>query len=203
MSVHVTPCTPVISVETPNNVIPRTPILSVETFLYMLMRESLHVLLQESLHVLLQESMHILLCDYFSMHMLPRSSVHMILQTLVLVVYAPCVCLSLFPTHSCEATLAMVLGKLMSKSGVISGIYCIMSRNIRNVDTWNGLVNKYANISPVGQYFSEKSPLSIQYLINKYCTQMWFFCFVLDIFPLFSMIISLMLSWCNYISYTV
>ena len=89
----------------------------------------------------------------------------------------------------------MALGQLMSTSGVLLGIPCIIARNIQNVSPCSGLVNNYEYISPVDKYFREKYPFSIRYFINKYCNRMCFFRFVIDYLPLFYMSKALILSW--------
>ena len=82
-------------------------------------------------------------------------------------------------------------------NGVLSGIPCIISQNLRNVAPCSGLVKKSAYIFPVGQYLSDKSLFSIGSLIKENLTQMCCVCFVLNSFRFFSVIISLILSWWN------
>ena len=54
-------------------------------------------------------------------------------------------------------TLSMALGQIMSSVRMLLGIPCVIDWNIQRVDTFSVLVNKYANISPVGKFFSDKS----------------------------------------------
>ena len=89
----------------------------------------------------------------------------------------------------------------MCISGVLLGIPFIISRNRQNVAPCSGLVKKSAFISPVRQYFSDKSPLPIQYFIKRYRTQMCFVLFILEYLQLFSMSIALRLSWWNLSSF--
>ena len=110
------------------------------------------------MHVLPQASLIVLLHVYVSVHELPQASVHVNPQASVLTVDVPRVYLLFYTTHSCEATLAMYLGQLMSTSGVLLGIYCIIYQNRRNVAPCNGLANKSAYIYPIGQYFRENLP---------------------------------------------
>ena len=65
-------------------------------------------------------------------------------QAFVLAVAVLRVCLSFFPTHFCEMTLANALGNLMLASGVLLEIPCIISRNRRNIAPCSGLVKKLA-----------------------------------------------------------
>ena len=150
--------------------------------------------MQSSIHVLLQETLLVL----------PRVfvSANGILQESVLMIDVNHVCMLFWTTHYCEVTLDMALGKLMSISGVLSEIPCIISRNRRNVTPCNGLVNKSSYISPVRQYFSDKSPFSIIYFIKKYHIWILFVRFILDYLPLFSMSILPILYWQNLISFT-
>mmetsp|Transcript_19868 Transcript_19868/g.22532 ORF Transcript_19868/g.22532 Transcript_19868/m.22532 type:complete len:102 (+) Transcript_19868:298-603(+) len=67
--------------------------------------------------------------------------------------------------------------------------------NFRNSAPCKGLVKKSANISSVGQYSMDISPLSIRSLTKKYL--MWI-CLELpvhDFLPFFSMRVALTLSW--------
>ena len=66
--------------------------------------------------------------------------------------------MSFCTTHYCEANFYMAIGQLMYKSGVFSGIICIISQNRRNISPCNGFVKKSAYISLVVQYFRGKSP---------------------------------------------
>ena len=145
---------------------------------------SFHMLPRSSVHVLSWASLLVLLCVYLYVHVFPRASVHVTLNESVLAVAVMCVFILFYPTHSCEVTLAVALRQLISTSRVLSGIPFIIDQNLRNVSPCSGLVKEYANIYPVGHYFSENSPFSIKYLINKYGTQMWFFPLCAGIFPI-------------------
>ena len=120
----------------------------------------------------------------------------------MLVVDVLCVYLSFYPTHSCEITFCVDIVHLMSTSRVLSGITCIISRNLRNVAPSSGLGKKSAYISPIRHYFRDNSPFSIRYLIKKFLARICFFCFVIYYLLLFSIIIALMLSWWNSIPST-
>ena len=132
-----------------------------------------------------------------------ETSVHVLPHTPVLPVDILCDSLSLCWTHSYEVTLVMDIWQVMYTYGILSGIPYITSQKLWNVSPCSGLVKKSSNISFVGQYLSDKSPLSMKYLINKYCTRIWFVRFMIDYFPLFSMSIALILSWTNYSSSTI
>ena len=99
-----------------------------------------------------------------SMRMLPRMSVlsvetpmHVLSQTPVPAVDDWCVYFMFCPKNSCEATLVIDLGNLISTSRVLLGITYTISQNCHNVATFSGLLNKSANIYPEGQYFCDKS----------------------------------------------
>ena len=70
--------------------------------------------------------------------------------------------------------MVIALGQIMYISGVILVITCSTVLNHWNVYPCSGLLNKSANISLVEQYFSDKYPFSIRYLIKKYHTRMCF-----------------------------
>ena len=156
---------------------------------------SVHTLPRASVHVLLRESLLVLPCVCLYAQVLLRASVHVPPRASVIMVDVPGVYLSFYTAHSCDSTVAMALGHIMYKSGILSRIIYIIDRNRRNVAPCSVLVKKSAYISPVGQYFRYKSLFSIQYFIKKYRTRMFFVRFLLESFPLFSMSIALMLSW--------
>ena len=112
---------------------------------------SMYALTQSSFYVLLRESMLIFLRACVSVHGLTLAS-------LITVAFNH-VFLLLCPTQSYEVTLDMDIGYLMSTLGVLSGISCIIARNFRIVACCNGFVKKFAYISPIGNYFSNKYPL--------------------------------------------
>ena len=180
--------------------LPCTSVTSVETSVHALTQSSVHVasvhiLTWYYVHMLLRASFLVLPRVYVYAHRLLREFMHMPLQAFMVAVAVNHVCLLFCLTHYCEVTLAMALWQLMYTSKVLLGIISIISWNLRNVAPCNGLVKKSAYISPVGQYFRKKCLFSIRSFINKYSTRMWFFCFVLDYLPLFSISIALMLSW--------
>ena len=155
MYVGVPSCMPVLLVEISCHVLfyvpiilGETPVLSVET--------PVHVLPCTSVYVLPQGYLLILLFFYLSVNILMQASVHVPLSASVLTLAVLSVCLLFCPTHSCDFTLDMYLGQVMSNSGVLSGIPCIIARNLWNVVPYSGFVHKSAYISPVRQYFSEK-----------------------------------------------
>ena len=188
-SVDVILCTPIPLVGMYGQLIPRTSVISVET--------PLHVLPKSSVHILLQEYLLLLPCVYVYVHGFPWSSMHLPPRASMILVAVLNVCLTFCPTHSCEVNFNMALGHLIFKSEVLSRIPCIIAQNLRNVAPCSGLVKKSAYISPIGQYFRDKSQFSIRYFIKKYHNQMCFVCFVLVSSPFFSMSIALMLSWRN------
>ena len=81
-------------------------------------------------------------------------------------------------------TLAMALGNLMSTSGAILGIPCIISRNLQSVANCSGLVNKYAYISPVRSVFQGQVPV-INTIFDKEVSHSDVICPLCDrLFPL-------------------
>ena len=101
-------------------------------------------------HLLPRASLLVFTLVYVSMYRLTRASVHMPPRASMLAVDVPRVCFSFCKTHSCELTLALALGHIMSISRVILGIPCIIAQNLWNIAPWNVLVNKNAYIYPVG-----------------------------------------------------
>ena len=145
----VTPWMPVTLVEIYGHVLLWKSVLSVETSVHVLPRSYVHVLPRASLIVLTRVCV--------SVHGLPRASVHMPPWASTITVDVSRVCISFCLTNYCKVTLSMDLGQLMSTSGVILEIPCIISRNLWNVAPCSGLVKKYAYISTVEQYFREKT----------------------------------------------
>ena len=131
-----------------------------------------HALSRASVHVLLQSSLLILLCVYLSLHVLPRAFLRVTLLESTLMVAVLHVCPLFCPTQSCVGDLAMTIGQFVSTSRSLLGICCIITWNFRNVAPCSGLVKNSVYISPVGQYFRDKPPLSISSLIKKYRTWM-------------------------------
>ena len=206
LCVGVTTCTPVPLVEIYGHVLPWTPVFSeemivhaltqssvhAETSVHRVIRSSVHVafvhaLTQSSVHVLLWASFLVLMCVCVYVHGILQASVNVPPRASVFAVDVPNVCMLFCSTHSYKVNLAMALGHLMNTYGVLLGISCIISRNIQNITPCNGLVKKYAYISPISQYFRDKYPLSIWSFINKYYTQIYFFHFLLDYLQLFFM----------------
>ena len=147
--VCINPCTTVNLVEIYGYMLLCTPVLSVETSVQALTRSSMHVasvhaLTRSSVNVLLPESFLVLPRVCVSINILLQASVHVTPQASVLAVAVPRVYLSFCTTYSCKVTLAMALGQIMSTSGVLLVIPCIIARNWLNVAPCNGVVNKSA-----------------------------------------------------------